>query len=188
MYLMKLELNSRRSRSYSLWITLGLLGMVLAALAGGIESSRAQTPVDPDSDLLLEEHFDDGISRWTKFLNYWRLTDAQWYWGQFDGWNASGAANHECCSTYPEAHSALLMYLGDGAESWTDYRIEVKFNLHQGAGPVGLWVRGQYEPSEIRCQWMTGYYVTVGGQPYNDYHVAKIAQLQTQTDCWFSSC
>ena len=188
MYLMKLGPNSRRSSWYSLWITLALLGMVLAAMAAGIEESRAQTPVVPESDLLLEEHFDDGISRWTKFLNYWRLTDAQWYWGQVDGWNASGAANHECCSTYPEAHSALLMYLGDGAESWTDYRIEAKLNLHADSNSAGFWVRGQYEPSYQVCKWTTGYYVEVGDASAGDNHMVKIAQLQTQTDCWDSAC
>ena len=99
-----------------------------------------------------------------------------------------GGANHKCCDWDKEAEDAVLMYLGEGAESWTDYRIEAKFNFHAGAGPVGLWVRGQYEPNDTRCQWMTGYYVVVGGRATSEYHIVKIAQLQTLTDCWGNAC
>ncbi len=175
-----------------------LLAISLAAIAGsGIEGSQAQTPdsiqikdqAPAEQSVLLAEDFDDGISRWTKFLNYWRLTEAQWYWGQNDGIGGSGAADHACCADPAhEAEDAVLMYLGEGAESWTDYRIEAKLNLHQGLGPVGLWVRGQYEPSDIRCQWMTGYYVVVGGRATADYHTVKISQMQTATDCWSAAC
>jgi uncharacterized repeat protein (TIGR01451 family) len=204
---MTVNANPRRSTWSFLWITLVLLGISLAAIAGGgIEGSQAQTPdliqlkarvsagpatapVTVEPCVLLAEDFDDGISRWTKFLNYWRLTDAQWYWGQNDGYGGSGAANHECCNDpYHEAEDAVLMYLGEGAELWTDYRVEAKFNFHEGAGPVGLWVRGQYEPSDTRCQWMTGYYVVVGGRATSDYHTVKISQLQTATDCWLPVC
>jgi uncharacterized repeat protein (TIGR01451 family) len=159
------------------------------ALIGRPPAGPASAVVTVERGLLLEEKFDDGISRWTKFLNYWRLTDAQWYWGQGDGTGNSGAANHECCNdAQHEAEDAVLMYLGEGAESWTDYRIEAKFNFHEGAGPVGLWVRGQYEPNDTRCQWMTGYYVVVGGRATSEYHTVKIAQLQTLTDCWGAAC
>jgi uncharacterized repeat protein (TIGR01451 family) len=158
-------------------------------LVGRPPAGPASAVVTVERGLLLEEKFDDGIGRWTKFLNYWRLTDAQWYWGQSNGIGNSGAANHECCNdTQHEAEDAVLMYLGEGAESWTDYRIEAKFNFHEGAGPVGLWVRGQYEPNETRCQWMTGYYVVVGGRATSEYHIVKIAQLQTLTDCWGAAC
>ena len=227
---MTVNANPRRSSFSFLWITLMLLGISLAAIAGGgIEGSQAQTPdliqlkarvsagqvignsanivnaatgqttippagpaaapVTVEQCVLLAEDFDDGISRWTKFLNYWRLTDAQWYWGQNDGIGGSGAANHECCNDPThEAEDAVLMYLGEGAESWADYRIEAKFNFHEGTGPVGVWVRGQYEPSDTRCQWMTGYYVTVGGRATYAYHTVKISQLQTETDCWGAAC
>ncbi len=55
------------------------------ALVGKPPAGPASALVTVEHGLLLEEKFDDGISRWTKFLNYWRLTDAQWYWGQGDG-------------------------------------------------------------------------------------------------------
>jgi len=159
------------------------------ALIGKPPAGPASALVTVERGLLLEEKFNDGIGRWTRFLNYWRLTEEQWYWGQNDGIGSTGAANHKCCGNpNKEAEDAVLMYLGEGAESWTNYRIEAKFNFHEGAGPVGLWVRGQYEPHDTRCQWMTGYYVVVGGRDTADYHTVKIAQLQTLTDCWGAAC
>jgi uncharacterized repeat protein (TIGR01451 family) len=157
------------------------------ALVGRPPAGPASALVTVERGVLLEEHFDSTIDHWTKFLNYWRLLPQQWYWEQNSG-VTGGGANHKCCDWEKEAEDAMLMYLGEGAESWTDYRIEAKFNFHAGAGPVGLWVRGQYEPSDTRCQWMTGYFVIVGGRDTADYHTVKIAQLQTLTDCWDAAC
>ncbi len=157
-------------------------------LFGKPPAGPASAWVTVERGVLLEEYFDNTIDNWTKFLNYWRLQPAQWYWEQNTG-VSGGGANHECCGNpEKEAEDAVLMYLGEGAESWTNYRIEAKFNFHEGAGPVGVWVRGQYEPNDTRCQWMTGYYIVVGGRPTADYHTVKIAQLQTLTDCWGAAC
>ncbi len=114
----------------------------------------------------------------------------QWYWGQNDGVNSSGAVNHACCGDPEhEAEDAVLMYDHDEAEQWTDYRVEAKLNLHQGTGAVGLWVRGKHEfRDDGSGQWITGYYVVVGGKAGGDYHTVKVAQLQTATDCWGAAC
>jgi uncharacterized repeat protein (TIGR01451 family) len=158
-------------------------------LVGNAPRWPGSATVTVGSPILLDENFDDTIDRWTKFLNYWRLTEGQWYWDSDDGVNDSGAADHRCCGNpIKEAEDALLMYLGEGAEQWTDYRVEAKFNLHEGAGPVGLWVRGQWEPSDIRAQWVTGYYIVTGGRANAETHFVKIAQLQTTTDCWDKAC
>jgi len=86
------------------------------------------------------------------------------------------------------------MYLGPGAEQWTNYRVEAKMLLTGGydadgiwgeeyGDPIGLWVRGQYEPSDTRGQWMTGYYVVINGKSTRPTHLVRLAQLQTAEDC-----
>ncbi len=49
--------------------------------------------------------------------------------------------------------------------------------------PIGLWVRGQYEPSDTRGQWLTGYYVVINGKSSRPTHLVRLAQLQTAEDC-----
>ncbi|RPI58514.1 MAG: DUF11 domain-containing protein, partial [Chloroflexi bacterium] len=87
----------------------------------------------------LVDHFEDGIGLWTPFLNYpSRLEPGQWYWGPTDGVGGSGAATHSCCvSADKEAADALLMYLGPGAEQWTDYRVETNLLLRGGVDKDG---------------------------------------------------
>ncbi|MGQ9598801.1 MAG: family 16 glycoside hydrolase [Anaerolineae bacterium] len=171
----------------------------ITAHQASVPQQPASATVTVERGILLEDHFEDGIDRWTPFLNYWRLEPGQWYWGSRDGVNGSGAAVHNCKISDKVAHDALLMYLGEGAEQWTDYRVEVKLKLTggvddegnfvlEGGYPVGLWVRGQYEPSDIRAQWVTGYYVVVGGKPSSATHFVRLTQLQTTTDCWGAAC
>jgi hypothetical protein len=168
---------------------------------------RAATPppgpalstITVESAILLEDNFDAGIHLWTPFLNYHRLEEGQWYWGAGDGYGGSGALTHDCCNGTKRAADALMMYLAPGAEEWTDYRIEADVLLRGGVDadgvwhledgdPIGLWVRGQYEESEIRAQWVTGYYVVIAGKPDGDTHVVRLTQLQTLTDCWGDAC
>ncbi len=151
---------------------------------------------------LLIDDFESGIGLWTPFLNYWRLEPGQWYWGPSDGVGGSGAATHDCCIGDKEAADALLMHLGDGAEGWTDYRVEAKMLLRGGVDkehnwsyidgdPIGLWVRGQYEYVEgvtIRAQWVTGYYVVIAGKPDRDNLVVRLTQIQTLDDCMDDAC
>ncbi len=66
------------------------------------------------------------------------------------------------------------MYLGEGAQEWTNYRAEMKMMLTGGVDgggtilpetgdPIGFWVRGQYQDSEYEAQWVSGYYVVMVG-------------------------
>jgi hypothetical protein len=171
----------------------------LTAHAATVPSQPASATVVVEPAILLEDDFDAGINRWTPFLNYHRLEEGQWYWGPADGYGGSGALTHDCCNGEEEAADALMMYLGPGAELWTDYRVETRLLLRGGVDgdgnwniadgdPIGLWVRGQYEESETRAQWVTGYYVVVAGKPDRDYHVVRLTQLQTLTDCMGDAC
>lgn len=172
-----------------------------------ITSGDAHVPSAPASAMVtvalaLEDHFESGIGLWTPFLNYWRLEEGQWYWGPTDGVGGSGAATHNCCIGDKEAADALLMYLGDGAEEWTDYRVEAQMLLRGGVDadgnwsyidgdPIGLWVRGQYDFVEgvtIRAQWVTGYYVVIAGKPDRDNLVVRLTQIQTLDDCVGDAC
>jgi PKD repeat protein len=173
-----------------------------------VSAASTTTTVTVEPAVLLEERFDSasvGISRWTKFLNYWRLEEGQWYWGAGDGVGGSGAATQDCyLGGKKMAEDALLMYLGEGAEQWTDYRVETELLVRGGADqledgtviwlleggvPVGLWVRGQYTAvDDGGGGWVTGYYVNVGGSPYRQTMYVRLSQLQTLTDCWDLAC
>jgi uncharacterized repeat protein (TIGR01451 family) len=169
--------------------------------SNGVSQQQATTQVTIEQGVLLESSFesDADFRRWTPFLNYWRLYDeslcgiGQWYWGPDDGVGGSGAAtNHRnpCHHDKKEAEDALLMYLGEGAEGWTDYRVEAKINIRTDAHPHGLWVRGQYEDvgDEDTAGWVTGYYIMIGGGIDRDSHYVSLKQLQTLTDCWDNAC
>jgi uncharacterized repeat protein (TIGR01451 family) len=166
-----------------------------------VPAQPASAVVDVKPPTLLQDDFNTGIGQWTPFLNYKpRLEEGQWRWGETDGVGDSGALTQDAkVSDNKVAHDALMMYLGEGAEQWTDYRVETKFLLRGGVNddgsynpaggvPLGLWVRGQYEPSEIRAQWVTGYYIVVGGKLGGKNHYVRLAQLQTATDCWDAAC
>jgi uncharacterized repeat protein (TIGR01451 family) len=160
-----------------------------------VAAPGALTPREPVSatvevlvPIYLDEDFNSGIDRWTPFLNYWRLEPGQWYWGQNDGVNGSGALTQDCCIGEKPGEDAVMMYLGEGAEEWTDYRFEAQVMLRGGGTPLGLWVRGQYEESDTRGQWMTGYYIVMGGKATGATHFVRLLQLQTLTDCWGNAC
>ena len=172
-----------------------------------VTAQQAFVPVQPavatvtvEKGVLLEDHFENGMDRWTRFTNYWRVKDPdQWYWEMGDGVGDSGAVTQDCYVGTKVAEDALLMYLGEGAEQWTDYRVEAKMLLRGGCGeggeflangghPIGLWVRGQYEDSTITAQKVTGYYIVAGGGLGGDYHYVRLGQMQTLTDCWDQAC
>jgi hypothetical protein len=146
------------------------------------------TPVPPTATrppVLLQSDFNGGLGDgWQAFLNYWRLREGQWYWSAEDGLDGSGAVAHRCCNGEPRAEDGLMMYLGAGAEEWTDYRVEAQFiRPTEDSQKQGLWVRGQYEASEMRAQWVTGYYVMLEGT-----RRVRLLQLQTAGDCVGGAC
>jgi hypothetical protein len=148
------------------------------------------TPLPPTVtpiSVLLNDNFDGGLGGgWKPFLNYWRVKEDQWYWSANSGVGGSGAMIHNCCINGGEAEDALMMYLGDGAEGWTDYRVQVQLMVPTDKGQwQGLWLRGQYEERTKKdtAQWVTGYYVLVGRQ-----RAVRLLQLQTAEDCEGKTC
>ncbi|MFN2224727.1 MAG: family 16 glycoside hydrolase [Anaerolineae bacterium] len=146
-------------------------------------TNTPRPPTATPITFLTRADFNAGLdSGWQPFLNYWRLNGGQWYTVPHDGVDSSGALVHNCCASGGPAEDALMMYLGDGAEEWTDYRVEVAILIPPTDKDQwqGLWVRGQYEERgrENTAQWVTGYYVMIGRQSS-----VKLLQLQTAEDC-----
>ncbi len=169
------------------------------ALVGRPPAGPASALVTVRQSILLEEDFNSGIDRWTPYLHYHRLQPGQWYWDSTAGVDGSGGLVHNCCNGDKVAGDALMMYLGEGAEDWTDYRVEawIKYtggvdddgnDVPGGGSPIGLWVRGHFHDSEREGQWFTGYYVVVRGKSIDDVHWMRLAQLQTATDCFEGAC
>ncbi len=153
-------------------------------------AAPTKTPVPPTATpdpFLLRDSFSGGFGPgWKVFTNYWRVKDSQWFWSGSGGVDGSGAMEHNCCRGGDEAEDALMMYLGEGAENWTDYRVEVDLIVPTEKGQwQGLWVRGQFEEKTKKeaAQWVTGYYVLLGRN-----RVVKLVQLQTLEDCQGNAC
>lgn len=156
-----------------------------------VPDGPASTTVRVRPPVLLDEDFNDGIDDWTPYLHYKNLREGQWFWDSEDGFGDSGGLDHHCClsdNDKEQAEDALIMYLEDDAEEWTDYRVEVKLNLRTMNHPQGIWVRGQHEDSELAQQWVTGYYVVIGGGAKRETRYVRLLQLQTETDCWGNAC
>ena len=156
-----------------------------------VPDGPASTTVRVWPPVLLDEDFNDGIDGWTPYLHYKNLREGQWFWDPEDGFGGTGGLDHHCClSALPKEHAedALIMYLEDDAEEWTDYKVEVKLNFRTLMHPHGIWVRGQHEDSDRAQQWVTGYYVMVGGGADRNSRYVRLLQLQTETDCWWGAC
>jgi len=164
------------------------------ALVGHAPWTPASATVTVEPGVLLHDDFNQGIDLWTPFLNYHRLEPGQWYWGATDGVNGTGGLTHDCCTGDEVASDALMMYLGEGAEQWRNYRVETKVYLTGGVDkygnprpyegdPIALWVRGQWEPHDVEGKWVTGYYVVVTGASNDPDHFLRLAQMRQPGDC-----
>ncbi|MFC2015600.1 family 16 glycoside hydrolase [Chloroflexota bacterium] len=142
------------------------------------------------SPILLDDNFNGGLSPdWVPFLNYHRNVEGQWYWDSEDGVGGSpGVTMDRFAVDNKDGEDGLFMYLGPDAENWTNYRLETDIILRTNSHPEGVWVRGQYEDSETRAQWVTGYYVAIGGSYDRETHYVRLLQLQTLEDCWGPPC
>jgi uncharacterized repeat protein (TIGR01451 family) len=163
----------------------------VTADGASVQAEPASASVTVELGILLEEDFNTGIGRWTPFLNYWRLKEGQWYWGETDGFNGTPGLTQDALRIDgKEAEDALMMYLDDEAEDWTDYRVEAKMILRTKNYPHGLWVRGHYKDvgKEDTAGWVTGYYIMVGGKEGGEAHTVSLKQLQTEDDCWGNAC
>ncbi|MBN1659115.1 MAG: DUF11 domain-containing protein [Anaerolineae bacterium] len=159
-----------------------------------VPAEPAQATITIQPAVLLQETFNTGINAWTPFLNHHRLEPGQWYYGPTDGTNGSGALTHDCHTGTLIASDGLMMYLQPGAEQWTDYRVEANMYLTGGMSkegvpqpeqgdPIGFWIRGMYQESELESQWVSGYYVVIVGQSNSENHYVRIAKMQQPGDC-----
>jgi uncharacterized repeat protein (TIGR01451 family) len=102
--------------------------------------------VERASTLPMEEQFTTEIpDDWVPFVNYPELDAQDWYytgdkatWGRYDFYHGG-----------PLSQWALSMYLGEGAEEWTDYKIETTYRAGKEDRNVpklvGVWFRGTHE-------------------------------------------
>lgn len=140
--------------------------------------AKAEVKVKPP--ILFQDDFEGGIGEWTAYTNARRANESMWYWEQGAGMNGSACYTLNGMNADAEkffAHDALSMYLGEGAEEWTDYRYTVWFNM-LGGRQIGVWLRGEYREVDITGQWVTGYYFTVKIRD-DERDTARLWQLRT---------
>jgi uncharacterized repeat protein (TIGR01451 family) len=145
----------------------------------------AQVDVTVAPAVLFEDDFENGIGAWTPFDNYWRNCADQWYWDPGQGYQGSAGYTHRgeivCPDQKAGAHDALTMYLGLGAQEWTDYRFSARINFVREV-KGGLWFRGTYRDENVQSgQWLTGYYFQIilrQGAPEK----AQLWQLRTEAE------
>ena len=166
----------------------------VTAQAAHVPAEPARATVEIRPAILMSDSFNAGIAGWTAFLNHHRLEPGQWYFGPGDGYQGTGGLTHDCCTGTKVASDALMMYLQPGAQDWTDYRVETKLYLTGGVAndgtlepnsgdPIGLWIRGHYQDSELESQWVSGYYVVIVGKATSETHFVRIAKMQQPGDC-----
>jgi len=92
----------------------------------------------------LNEEFTQGVpDEWTVFLNWPELATKHWYWkGDGTTWGRLGFDAGEALDQW-----ALDMYLGEGAQEWTDYKIEATIRSEkQYRHPLTcIWFRGTHQ-------------------------------------------
>ena len=97
----------------------------------------------PPKDYLNEEFTQGMPDEWTVFLNWPELATKHWYWkGDGTTWGRLGFDAGE-----PLEQWALNMYLGEGAQEWTDYKIEATIRSEkQYRHPLTcIWFRGTHQ-------------------------------------------
>jgi uncharacterized repeat protein (TIGR01451 family) len=118
--------------------------------------SRDYQTVIP-STLPMEESFTTGVPpEWTPFVNYPELSASDWFWkGDGVTWGRYDYDPGEALEQW-----GLSMYLGEGAQEWTDYKIQATIRPgKQGKHPlVGVWFRGTHETrTDLQGGDVTGY-------------------------------
>jgi uncharacterized repeat protein (TIGR01451 family) len=118
----------------------------------------------PATTLPFEDSFDQGLSsNWVKFLNYPGLNPAHWVWegGQNPAWGWYRYNPYSATGALQWNGFALSMYLGPGAQEWTDYQAVTTMRARKGK-LAGLWVRGTYENlGDMSGRRVGGYYVHI---------------------------
>lgn len=169
-------------------VALGVTALIVLLLWGNGGSGLAQGAnniflplvMKQYPPLFLEDHFDTNADNWTPFLNYWRLSPAQWYWEAGTGYTGGGY-RHWRYGGGKDAEDALSMYLVGSAEQWTDYSFEAKVIIRSGS-KAGLWFRGTYPEDDAAAGNVGGYYLMMSGSGIS------LLQLQTEDDCIYPAC
>jgi hypothetical protein len=156
----------------------GVLVVLAVAANSGLAQNSASLPFDSSSaadiskvylpaiartyplpETLLYEEFTTGMpAAWTPFLNWPELKANDWYWkGDGTTW---GRIEYNDAKEVEQW--ALLMYLGEGAQQWTDYRIEASIRNEDGQEYrhllMCIWFRGTYQQrTDMQGGDVTGY-------------------------------
>ena len=116
---------------------------------------------------FLEEDFTEGVpDEWTPFLNWPELSASDWFWkGDGTTWGRLDYNAGEALELW-----ALNMYLGQGAQEWTDYKIEatIRSGKEYRHPLAGIWFRGTYEERTDDQGGIVGGYLFVF-RPDSDY-------------------
>jgi hypothetical protein len=129
---------------------------------GGTELGTGSSTVTVGGGLPFEDDFTTGVSAdWQPFLNWTGLSEDRWFWASVYGYYG-----YDTFRVLPEIIGYdLSMYNADGAQAWTDYRIEARLKDSKEEGSIkrgltGIWFRGTYEDSgAMDGKKLGGYYV-----------------------------
>ncbi len=128
----------------------------------------------------IEDFTYSALEGWEHFTNWPDLSADRWYWAGDEGvW---GIYNYEYDLVQPENTGySLFLFNADGAQEWTDYRIEASLKdvkeENQKKGLSGIWFRGNYENSgALDGKMVGGYYVYM--KPGDDH----LYLMRTPTD------
>lgn len=128
---------------------------------GGYLLATTTSTVTVGGGLPFEDDFTDGVSSdWQPFLNWPGLSEDRWFW---HSWGYYGYDTFEVLPA--NTNYDLSIYNGEGAQEWTDYRIEAKLKDSKEdeglkRGLTGIWFRGTYEDSgAMDGKTVGGYYV-----------------------------
>jgi hypothetical protein len=152
----------------------GVLVVLAVAASNGLAQNNATLAFDsadtkvylpdiartyPLPEHFLYEEFTTGWpAAWTPFLNWPELKAADWYWkGDGVTW---GRVEYNDAKEVEQW--ALLMYLGEGAQEWTDYKIETSIRNEKGQDfrhlLMCIWFRGTYQQrTDMQGGDVTGY-------------------------------
>ncbi len=133
--------------------------------AGGTELGSASSTVEVIGGLPFEDEFTSGLSPdWEPFTNWPGLSADRWYWSGVVG--SYGVYNYGWDEVEPGwTGYDMSIYNDEGAQAWTDYRIEVRLKDSKETGSeksglTGVWFRGTYEDSGANDgKLVGGYYV-----------------------------
>jgi uncharacterized repeat protein (TIGR01451 family) len=127
------------------------INTVTAFASDGSVAGTASSSVVVGMGLPFQDDFvHSALTGWEPFLNWPGLSPALWSWSGEEG--AWGLMNYDLDAVSP-AYTGynLFIYNDPGAQSWTDYRVEVRLKdvkeYNQSKGFAGVWFRGTYQDS-----------------------------------------